>query len=59
MIGTQGLSLLGVTCMDARIDPAAAFGIGLGNAQVIRNAGGNARDALRPLVISRKVTWDE
>lgn len=26
-----------VTCMDARIDPAAAFGIGLGDAHVIRN----------------------
>ncbi len=41
--------------MDARIDPAAAFGIGLGNAHVIRNAGGNARDALRPLVISEQL----
>jgi hypothetical protein len=35
-----------VTCMDARIDPAAAFGIALGDAHVIRNAGGNAQDAL-------------
>lgn len=26
-----------VTCMDARIDPAAAFGIELGDAHVIRN----------------------
>lgn len=26
-----------VTCMDARIDPAAAFGIDLGDAHVIRN----------------------
>lgn len=38
--------------MDARIDPAAAYGIDLGDAHVIRNAGGNARDALRSLVIS-------
>lgn len=26
-----------VTCMDARIDPASAFGIELGDAHVIRN----------------------
>jgi carbonic anhydrase len=26
-----------LTCMDARIDPAAAFGIELGDAHVIRN----------------------
>ena len=41
-----------VTCMDARIDPAAAFGINLGDAHVIRNAGGNAKDALRSILIS-------
>jgi carbonic anhydrase len=38
--------------MDARIDPAAAFGIDLGDAHVIRNAGGSARDAIRSIVIS-------
>jgi len=42
-----------VTCMDARIDPAAAFGIDLGDAHVIRNAGGNAKDALRSVLISQ------
>ncbi|KAK4506395.1 hypothetical protein PRZ48_000125 [Zasmidium cellare] len=42
-----------VTCMDARIDPASAFGIDLGDAHVIRNAGGNARDALRSILISQ------
>ncbi len=41
-----------MTCMDARIDPAAAFGIDLGDAHVIRNAGGNAKDALRSILIS-------
>ena len=41
--------------MDARIDPAAAFGINLGDAHVIRNAGGNARDALRSLIISEQL----
>lgn len=41
--------------MDARIDPAAAYGISLGDAHVIRNAGGNAKDALRSLVISEQL----
>lgn len=41
--------------MDARIDPAAAYGIDLGDAHVIRNAGGNAIDALRSLVISQQL----
>lgn len=41
--------------MDARIEPAAAFGISLGDAHVIRNAGGNARDALRSIVISEQL----
>lgn len=39
--------------MDARIDPAAAYGIDLGDAHVIRNAGGNAKDALRSILISQ------
>ena len=41
--------------MDARIDPFAAYGIGLGDAHVIRNAGGSARDALRSIVISEQL----
>lgn len=41
--------------MDARIDPAAAYGIDIGDAHVIRNAGGNAKDALRSLVISQQL----
>ncbi|PMD32637.1 beta carbonic anhydrase clade D [Hyaloscypha variabilis F] len=44
-----------VTCMDARIDPAAAFGISLGDAHVIRNAGGSCRAALRDLVLSQQL----
>ena len=44
-----------VTCMDARLDPAAAFGLAEGDAHVIRNAGGRARDALRSLVISQRL----
>ncbi|HZU11852.1 MAG TPA: carbonic anhydrase [Chloroflexota bacterium] len=42
-----------VTCMDARLDPASFLGLGLGDAHVIRNAGGRASDdALRSLIIS-------
>ena len=41
--------------MDARIDPSSAYGIDLGDAHVIRNAGGSARDALRSLVISQQL----
>lgn len=41
--------------MDARIDPATAYGISLGDAHVIRNAGGSARDALRSLIISEQL----
>ncbi|KAH8812260.1 beta carbonic anhydrase clade D [Xylogone sp. PMI_703] len=44
-----------VTCMDARIDPAAAFGIPLGDAHVIRNAGASAVDSLRSLIISEQL----
>ncbi|KAI0174871.1 carbonic anhydrase [Pestalotiopsis sp. NC0098] len=44
-----------LTCMDARIDPASAFGIELGDAHVIRNAGASARDALRSIIISEQL----
>ena len=41
--------------MDARIDPAAAFGIELGDAHVIRNAGASAKDGLRSVIISQQL----
>jgi len=44
-----------VTCMDARIVPSRALGIQEGDAHVIRNAGGRARDALRSLIISQRL----
>ncbi|KAJ6262501.1 hypothetical protein Dda_3311 [Drechslerella dactyloides] len=44
-----------LTCMDARIDPAAALGIELGDAHVIRNAGASAVDALRSIIISEQL----
>ncbi|KAF8203136.1 carbonic anhydrase [Pholiota molesta] len=44
-----------VTCMDARIDPVSQLGINLGEAHVIRNAGGLAKEALRSIVISQRL----
>ena len=44
-----------VTCMDARILPSRAFGLQEGDAHVIRNAGGRAREALRSLIISQRL----
>lgn len=42
-----------VTCMDARLDPARALGLELGDANVIRNAGAVVSDdVLRSLVFS-------
>ena len=42
-----------LTCMDARLDPLSDLGIELGEAHVIRNAGGRATDdALRSLLLS-------
>ena len=45
-----------VTCMDARIDVFAALGLALGQAHVIRNAGGRVtEDVLRSLALSTHV----
>ena len=42
-----------ITCMDARIDVFAALGLHLGDAHVIRNAGGRVTDdVLRSLALS-------
>jgi len=42
-----------LTCIDARIDPAKVLGLDIGDAHVIRNAGGRATDdAVRSLLIS-------
>jgi carbonic anhydrase len=38
--------VLVVTCLDPRVDPAAFLGIALGDAPVIRNAGGRVTDAV-------------
>jgi carbonic anhydrase len=45
-----------VTCMDARLDPAKFLGLQIGDAHVIRNAGGRvSEDAIRSLVISQRL----
>lgn len=42
-----------LTCMDARLDPARFLGLAIGDAHVVRNAGGRASDdAVRSLIIS-------
>ena len=42
-----------LTCIDARLDPAQMLGLEIGDAHVIRNAGGRATDdAIRSLLIS-------
>jgi carbonic anhydrase len=50
------LRLVVLTCMDARIDPLGAFGLELGEAHVLRNAGAVATDdVLRSLAISTRL----
>jgi carbonic anhydrase len=45
-----------VACMDARLHPAKFLGLELGDAHVIRNAGGRASDdAIRSLIISSQL----
>nr|WP_181781543.1 carbonic anhydrase [Pseudonocardia pini] len=49
------LHTLIVTCMDARIDPVALFGIRPGEAHVLRNAGGIVTDdVVRSVTISQR-----
>jgi carbonic anhydrase len=45
-----------VTCMDARLHPEKFLGLDVGDAHVIRNAGGRvSNDALRSLIISSRL----
>ena len=45
-----------LTCMDARIDPVSLFGLGRGDAHVIRNAGARATpEVLRSLALSQAI----
>lgn len=50
-----GRRLALVTCMDARIDVFAAFGLEIGDAHVLRNAGGIVTDdVVRSLCLSQR-----
>ncbi|MDW8316479.1 MAG: carbonic anhydrase [Anaerolineae bacterium] len=45
-----------LTCMDARLHPESFLGLAVGDAHMIRNAGGRASDdAIRSLVISQRL----
>jgi carbonic anhydrase len=45
-----------LTCMDARLHPDKFLGLDIGDAHIIRNAGGRASDdAIRSLVISQQL----
>ena len=44
-----------VACMDARLHPEKVLGLAIGDAHVIRNAGGRAEDAIHSLVISERL----
>jgi carbonic anhydrase len=51
-----GRHLAVITCMDARIDVFAVLGLHLGEAHVIRNAGGRVtEDVLRSLALSSQI----
>jgi carbonic anhydrase len=51
-----GRRLVVLTCMDARLDLFRALGLEVGDAHLLRNAGGRATDdALRSLALSTKV----
>ena len=50
---TAARGLAVVTCMDSRIEPLAALGLGPGDAKILRNAGARVtRDVLRTLVLA-------
>ena len=50
---TRGFAIL--TCIDARIDPDKIFDLSPGDANVMRNAGGRAVEAIRSLAISQEL----
>ena len=57
---TPRLKLAVLTCMDSRIDVFDILGLQVGDAHVIRNAGGAATDdAIRSLAISQRVIGTE
>ena len=58
--GTPAKKLAVVACMDARLDPSSILGLELGDAHVIRNAGGVVTDdEIRSLAISQRLLGTE
>ena len=50
-VARRGLAI--VTCIDSRIDPLAVFGLGPGDAKILRNAGARVTDdVLRSLALA-------
>jgi len=50
------LPLVVLSCLDARVQPARFLALGVGDAHVIRNAGGRATDdALRSIIVSTQL----
>jgi carbonic anhydrase len=53
---SPNLPLVVLTCMDGRVQPARFLGLGVGDAHVVRNAGGRASDdALRSIIVSTQL----
>lgn len=53
LTGRASRGLAVVTCMDSRIDPLAALGMGPGDVKILRNAGARVTDdVLRTLVLA-------
>jgi carbonic anhydrase len=53
---SPNLPLVVLTCIDGRVQPARFLGLGVGDAHVVRNAGGRASDdALRSIIISSQL----
>ena len=57
---TPAKKLTVLACMDARLDPYSLLGLEVGDAHVIRNAGGVVSDdAIRSLAISQSLLGTE
>jgi carbonic anhydrase len=55
LVGRPSLRIAVVACMDARLDPVQLLGLQLGQAHVIRNAGGVVTDdVIRSLAVSQR-----
>jgi carbonic anhydrase len=55
LVGRPTLRIAVVACMDARLDPVQLLGLQLGQAHVIRNAGGVVTDdVIRSLAVSQR-----